>query len=1097
MYRSPLEEEMGKWGSGGIACILLALMALVAPVAHAQYTTGTIQGTVLDPKGDVVPGATVTLHDLSTNAITTYKTGSNGIYLFPALVPGPYEISVQAAGFSESTVRISAVASQVLTQNLKLVLQGQATSITVEATVTPVDISDSQVSVTNTVTTVNNLPTGHSGSGLVAYAPGVQPMYNPRGGSLVKLSGAQTGQIASNGGRAEYSNITLDFTDANDWEFGGFALGVTPPPEFIQQFNVLTTNVTAEYGTKSNGEIQMITKSGSNNWHGEADDYLRNNFFDAHPYGSRAATRINQNNYGFDMGGPILKNKLFLFGGWRQLRNKGGGGTFIASVPSAAALATVTDPGIQSIANQYFPTTGLVPTSDPNVDHYPVAFSGPGKGYEFILRGDYRFSDTNTLSLRYFHDTVNTVLPFVGSLVSFANEGSLLTALDRNANITDTWTINPTTVNQLRIGYARSYGALPPQATTLGPYFDIAGLALFGEYGGFPQGRIFNVYQVNDVLSHVMGEHELKFGFDTHIIQDSSFNAGTSPNFTRGFFIFPSESAFLNAQPSTYFQLFGPEVEPFRTKLFAFFAQDDYRIRPNLTLNFGLRWDFQGALTVANGNYSNLDTHLPGNIGMAGAGVLGSFKLGNPLVVNHPFNFQPRFGFAWNPGAGNLVVRGGYGIYYDSFDFTPLADQGRTSPPVGINGVLSDFSGGNTVDALLAGMAPFQVQNEAQIAAGGFGNATNFGNIVSTDPLMKNPYMQQWDLLLDYKLPFSLLATVGYVGSKGTHLANLLPINNYDPSLAPAPATSVADEQARIAQFQAAQNAESTGTYRIDPRFAQVNEIESGADSNYNSLQLILQKQMSYGLTFQAAYTWSKSIDDASTAYPTQDYTGDGVPQYVNDLRKSRAVSNFDIPQRIVVTSLWTLPFFNNRQGLASRLLLQGWQFGTINDWQVGVPINIFSGPVTVTPSGGGTPVTITDVNMDGATQGGEAPDNTLANCSIGGPGLTLPGRFTSRYTYSQPLLGQNGTCGRNTARQPGLLNFNWSLGKQFQLKESGPLGSGPWTLTVRMEAYNVFNDPQFYLPSVNDLLVSNSTTFGGVQALAQRYILLAGIFSW
>lgn len=1087
---------MRNWNSRKIAFVLTLLLAFGVSVARAQYTTGTIQGTVFDPNGAVVPGATVTLRNLSTNATRTYKTGPNGIYLFPALVPGPYEVSATASGFSHVTVRISAIASETLTQNLKLTLQSQSTKVTVQANVTPMDISNAQLSVINNASVVSNLPTGNSGSGLVAYAPGVQPMYNPRGhSSLVKLSGAQTGQIAANGGRAEYSNVTLDFTDANDWEFGGFALGVVPYPQFIQQFNVLTTNVTAEYGTKSNGEIQIITKSGTNDWHGEADWYLQNNFFNAHPYGSPHGSRVDDNTYGFAMGGPVQRNKFWLFGGWYQDRNIGAGSTYDASVPSLAARATVTDPGIQSIMQQYFPTTGLIATGDPNVDLYPVSFGFPGKGYQFLIRGDYRINNSNTLSMRYFHNTNNTQLPFVGSLVSFANEGSLLTALDRNANITDTWEVTPTMVNQLRLGYARSFGFLPPQMQNPGPYFLISGLLTFGEYGGFPQGRVFNIYQVNDIVSKVIGQHELKFGFDMRIIQDNSFNAGTAPNFTRGFFIFGSESDFLNAQPAEYYQLFGPAAEPFRTKLFATFIEDDYRVLPSLTLNIGLRWQYQGALTIANGNYSLLDTHLPGNIGVAGPGVLGSFKVGNPLVERHPFNMQPRFGFAWNPGAGKLVVRGGYGIYYDSFNFTPLADQGRTSPPVALNGVLTDFTGGNTVSALLAGTSPWQKQNAAQVAAGGFGTATNFGNIVTTDPTMKNPYMQQWDLFLDYKLPFSMVASAGYVGSKGTHLAALLPVNYYNQ--APAPATSLADEQNRISQFQAAQAAEGTGALRIDPRFAQVNLITSAADSHYNSMQLLLRKEMSRGLTFQASYTWSKSIDDASTSYPTQDYTGDGVPQYVTDLSKSKAVSNFDIPQRISITSLWNVPFFNHRQGPVAKWLLQGWQFGTVNDWQVGVPINIFSGPVTVTPSGGGSPVTITDVNMDGATIGGEAPDNTLANCSVGGPGLTLPGSFTSHYTYSQPLLGHDGTCGRNVARQPGLLNFNWSIAKQFPIRESGPMGSGPWMFTLRMEAYNVFNTPQFYVPSVNNLLLSNPTTFGKTTPLAQRTVQFAGIFSW
>jgi len=1075
-----------------IRCFALVALVLVLGVgiALAQYTTGTVQGTVVDPNGAVVPNAAVELRNLNTNVSRTFTTGTNGLYYFAAVPPGNYTVTVAAKGFAKNTVQVNAAASQTVTQDFKLGVAGTTQTIEVreQGASAQIDKSDPQLSTNFNSIQENDLPSLHTAAGLVSYDPGVQPMYSPRGGSLVKLSGAQTGQITSNGTRAEYSNIELDFTDANDWEFGGFALGTQPAPDFIQEFKVLTSNVSAEYGIKAGGQIEMITKSGTNNWHGEANDYIQNDAFNARNWNDKSGkpARTDINNYGFSMGGPLQKDKTWLFGGWHQNRNIGAGATYNAAVPSAAAVATVTDPGIQSIIKTYLPTPTIA-TSNPLVGIYPVNFSSPGKGYMFLLRGDHRFNQANTLSMRYFQSTANTVLPFVGSLVGLANEGSLITAEARNANITDTWEINPTTVNQLRIGYARSYGLLPPQMTNPGPYITIAGLLTFGEYGGFPQGRVFNIYQANDVISQARGKHLLKAGFDMRIIQDNSYNTGTGQFFDRGYFIFPSETAFLNAQPSAYNQLFGPSEEPFRTKLFSFFAQDDYRMTPTLTLNLGLRWEYQGALDSAGGKFSLLDQGLTGAIGSAGTGPMGAFKVGNPIVNANPHNIAPRFGFAWNPGQGKVVIRGGYGLYYNSFDFTPLADQGRTSPPVAYNATLTDFSGGNTISALLAGNSPFQQQWAAQAASGGFGTLTNFGSITTTNPNLKNPVMQEYDLLAEYRLTHSTMLSVGYVGSRGSNLAAFIPINSFNPALLPAPATSTADEQARLSQFKSAFAQEGNGSLRADNRFSQVNLVTSAATSHYNSLQIQVNKAMSHGLMFNASYTWSKSVDDASTAYPTQDYLGDGVPQNVRNIKLSQAVSNFDMPRRFLLTSIWRVPFFQGRTDVLSRIFLQNWSFETANVWQSGVPVNVFAGPR----------LGITDVNLDGNTTGGSAVDNTLANCTLGPGGLALPGAFSSKYTFSQPLLGNNGTCPRNAAREPGLLNFNWSVTKGFQLAERGPMGSGPWTLQLRAEVYNVLNNPSFYAASVNTLYVSNPTTFGALTPLPQRHMEMAIRLMW
>lgn len=1083
--------------------IFLTLFAfLICTVSTpAQYTTGAVQGTVMDQNSAVVPNASVTLLNLDTGVAHTFTTGQDGIYFFTAVPLGRYQVSTEVTGFAKYTAQLTVAASTTATQDIKLSLQGQTTTVVVTAeAVVEVDKNDAQEATTRDALEVNNLPSGDSALGLITVAPGVTPMYNPRGGgSLVKLSGAQTGSISAGGGRAEYGASELDFTDANDWEFGGIAPGTYLDPDFVGQLNILTSNIPAEYGLKSSGIIETITKSGTNRWHGEANDYIQNGAFNARDFNDQTghADFTNVNNYGFSMGGPVIKDKFWLFGGWHRNKTLGAGSTYDAPVPTAAADATATDPGVVAIIKRYLPAPTLpliLPNGQvsPEVGLFPVQFSSPGLSYDFLLRGDYQFSPANTLSVRYFQSTGTFTLPFVGALVAFANEGSGFDSQARNANITDTWTINNSTTNQARIAYARSVGALPSQDPNPGAYFFVGGLTNFGEFGGFPQGRIFNIYQGNDVLSKVIGKHTLNFGFDARFVQDNSFNAGTFGSFTRGFFAFADVPSFLAGQLGEYEQLFGPSTEPFRTRIFSTFAQDDWHIRPNLIINLGLRWEYQGAISVAGGEYSLLDPARPGNIGAAGPGVLGSFKIGNPVVNANPFNMAPRMGFAWNPRQGPLVVRGGYGVYYDTFYFTPLADEGRTSPPVAVNGVLTSFTGGNTIQALLNGTSPFQQQLQAQQATGGFGTATNFGNITTTDPNMRNPYVQEYDLFVDYSVTKSLVVSAGYVGSKGTHLGAFVPVNNYVPSKLAAigaqPATSVADETARLANFQTAFADEGSGSLREDPRFAQVNLITNEANSHYNSFQLIARQSLSHGLMFQASYTRSKSTDDASTAYPQQDYLGDGVAQNTRNIRTAYAVSNFDIPNVFQLTGIWQLPFFRNRTDWPSRILLKGWEFSAVNTYQSGVPFNVFAGSVQG----------IGDVNLDGNTDnGGVVGDNALANCSIGGTGLALPHGFASKYTYSLPLLGNNGNCGRNIAREPGLLNFNWAFTKNVELAETGPLGSGPWNLQFRTEVYNVLNNPSFYIANASSLLVASPATFGALTALPQRKLTLAIRLIW
>jgi hypothetical protein len=510
-------------------------------------------------------------------------------------------------------------------------------------------------------------------------------------------------------------------------------------------------------------------------------------------------------------------------------------------------------------------------------------------------------------------------------------------------------------------------------------------------------------------------------------------------------------------------------------------VQDDWKIKPTLTVNAGLRWEVQGALSDAGDSTSVLDPQIAGAIGAAGTGALGSFRVGGNAVESNPLNIAPRIGFAWNPGGGNLVIRGGYGIYWDSFTFSPLAAS-RSTPPLNYTFSLSgaQINGANSFQNLLNGTAPVIAQAQAQV--GGFGTLKNFGSLTTVDPHLPNPYVQQFSFGIEQRLPAQSVLTLAYVGTKGTQLTRLVAINPLVQR--PSAATSAADETARLSQFQAAAVAENgAGNARLDPRFDQVNLHEAGGSSIYHSLQMEWRKSFSHGLQFQASYTWSRSIDDASDFSPIIQANDNSFAQDATNPRAERAVSNFDIAHRVLVTGIWRLPFFHSYRGVSQKLL-DGWSFEAVNMWQTGIPATVLSG----------TRLGIADVNLDGNLIPTGA-DNTRANCASDASfGLGDPNAI---HGFSQPLLGNNGTCGRNTIRMNPLPNFDWSLFKEMTLTEGGWMGSAPLTLQLRAEAYNVFNVP-FLTAQTDNWRTVASASFGKYNAAGTtRRLQLAMRLSW
>jgi len=1073
--------------------LALAILAFMPSFALAQYTTGSVQGSVLDASGAVVKGAHIQLRNVGTNQIRDFVTGDDGLYLFSAVVPGAYEVTAESAGFAKIVAKINASSNTRLTENLHLKVASAGATVVVEAgAAAEFHTSDPQIDTTRIAEEVDGLPLqGRTVTSLVALEPGVQPMYTAGRGALVKVAGAQTGLFTANGGRPESSNIEIDLIDVNDWEYGGIAVGGEPAPDFVEEFKVITSNAAAEYGIKSGGEALFITKSGTNNWHGDAYNFLQNNAFNARDYFDTTgnATRIDRNNYGFATGGALLRDRTFLFGGWEQLKQLGGGFTTVANVPSAEAINSISNTTIKGLVSKYLPTaTGT--TSNPLIGTVNQQFSAPVHSYQFLVRGDQRISAKQDLTLRYFQATGRQVLTFP-SFNTLEGYDSDLDNQSRNANITDTYVLNASTTNQLRIGYDRSVAMLYSENGLISPRFTISGVVGFGALPYFPQGRYFNLYQANDVVSHIVGKHILKAGFDLRKVQDGSVNyTSRAGNYT-----FASINDFLSGTLAGWSQVFGPAARLFNTQLISGFAQDDWKISPNLTVNLGVRWEYQGALSAKHNNVSILDPSVTSAIGSAGTGALGAFNLASPIVHSNPANLAPRVGFAWNPNGGKLSVRGGYGFYWDSFTFRALAGA-INNPPEAYTASLTSFSGNNTLDNLLAGDATIQSQYKSLV--GSYKDTLNFGSATTANRNQRNPYSQQYNLNLEYKLADSTVIGLGYVGTKSTHLPIIVPINSVAASFTPA--SSAADQAARFSQFYSIYAGESGSTVstsnRLDGRFNQVNKYTDVAASNYNSLQAVLRHSLRYGLNLQASYTWSKSIDNSSSNNPTQDSYDNGFQQNAKSLKAERAVSNFDVPHRIVVTSVWNLPFFKERHDLASRLLLKDWSWQTVTTFQTGIPATILAGPVS--GSVNGVTKSISDVNLDGNfIPNGD--DNTRANITVGGKGFKLndSASIEAQTLYSEPLLGNNGTASRDSIRLPHIFDADWSAQKEWKFFDSGVRGSGPWALQFRTEAYNIFNN-SYLRPSGDNWRTVTSTSFGLLNSAApSRSLQLALKLVW
>ncbi|MBK9169331.1 MAG: TonB-dependent receptor [Bryobacterales bacterium] len=1069
-------------------CLALCLAALL-PFNAAAQITGDVRGTVVDQSGAAVVSATVSLRNVNTGETRTQPTNEQGLFGFALLPIGTYEVRAEAPGFRVALTQTEVRSGQISSVRFNMEV-GQVTEvITVEEAASRLDLENAQIQSGLVGQAIQELPVARNPNLFALIAPGTAPVSsnNPFLGS---------GSFNTNGGRGRGNNITVDNITATDISVTGTG-GPLGPLNFteIQEVKFITNNFSAEYGRNANSQLQYITKSGTNDLHFEAYNFLRNDKLNARPFfdrsGSAAIQRRNQ--FGYVVGGPVLlpgvyngKNKTFFLTSFEGVKLRGAGAARIAQVPTAAMLAQVTDPTSRALLDRFqLPAatasagaTGTVEQQAPNVTD----------SWQWAVKGDHNFNENNRLTARlgsFDSKDASSGLTFIGTNLARFGASSLNDPKQFNSAYTRIF--GPTVVNEFRFGYGWSNPGFPVENPDLiGPRITFANgqVSSFGVWEGLPQGRSQRTFQWTDQLSWMKGSHNIKFGADFFYYRaDSVFDAVVRPLIS-----FASWDAFAAGTPLTYQQRAGNSVRNNRVSNQFFFVQDDWKVTRRLTVNLGLRMERAGGPREVNGLISNLNFDCTDSLGAAGTGRFGCFALGQP-AFNTSNNWGPRVGFAYALN-DKTVIRGGYGIAYDFIFLNPITNQ-RFLPPFMPTAVLqgaASFTGANSFANIVAGNSEIQTQTQASVGQIS-STALNFGNMSPViDPGLRNPQVQQFSLGIQRELPGGMVVKGSYVGSKSTYLQRSQHLNlTNDARLVPA--QNLADETQRLPDYLAVQSALNGNiarfSNRIDGRFNVIQMVESSALSNFHSFQSEVTKRYSSGYMWNFSYTVGKSIDDISDSLGVLVNDSAAQQNPLNN-RDNRAASQFDLRQRVVIVHSWELPFGRNLSNGFLRQVVHGWGFSSINSFRTGFPVSFVSGArrgISSIPLLGAS--ADVRVNASGAFDitpiptGREGAYSTTTNPD----GVQTVSAYAASLGLSQPLIGNFGTLGRNTHRLNGERNFDWTFFKNFHIREG-------MRLQFRAEMYNIFNNTSFLEMNRN---VSNPN-FGQYTNVAQdaRFMQMA-----
>ena len=1135
----------------------MAALAAARPLSAQSAGTGSLTGTVTDASGGVVPNVTVAAASVDTGRSHGATTGSDGVYRLSLLPPGKYNVTFRAEHFKPvqiPAVTVNVTETEVLNQTLEV--GGETQIVTVEGAAAAVDTATSTLGTLVGSNTITALPlTNRNYTQVLDLSAGASASVNN-----ASVLGKGTQLTSVNGANPSQNNYQMDGVAINNAGNLGNAgdqsvaagIGI-PSPDAIEEFKVQTSTYDSSYGRNPGANVNVVTKSGGNKFHGDAFEFFRNTVLNANEFFIKRREFLNgaankrgvldQNQFGGVLGGPIKKDKLFFFGSYQGTRSKNGiasqgltSGVTLPNIPNeprntaqfADDLANATcgsftfGPTVQgpsaacgpshqgpenispvalAILNltgtggsgYYIPTPSADSSCAPNgFGGYSCNFSVPAlyKENQFLVNGDYLINSKHTLQTRYFYTRNPNVVTLGGYLPgepqtnlylnhnavlkltsllsnSFTNEAHI--SLQRNVGTNTDTPVDNTTPAALGMTPAFAGAQYPPGMWTL-----VDGVHLFDSFS--PAHSVTNQFQYADQIAWSRGRHTIRAGFEYERVQ-YTVTAGAA----RGFFLIGTFEDFLVGGPGNIFLNLsnkgtagnGEQLHAYRLNDLSSFIQDDWKLNSRLTLNLGLRWEFDGNLHDIYGNLTNLWPSLLASVAPPATptGSSGNYvgyvvpnnyttRFGNPTLptgvlktgsgyslASHPpySNFGPRIGFAWQPtNSAKLAVRGGFGLFYDRVWFDAFVHGFQGNSPYGVSlnyGPGNTFTLQNPFPNLSTGTF-LQRYSSLACAPDGTG-CTGTSSALNTNfigPTIHTPLVRQYNLNVQYEFAPKWVLEVGYVGSSGLNLMDIY--RNYNTAQLATPAQPIHGQTA---------NTLANVTFRVPYLGYQPGGLQ-GTDfvgsSNYNSLQATLRKQFSHGLTMQASYTWSKSLSDLSV----NSFYLNANSNNPQDLRQQYGPSGFNRPQRLSVNYQYNLPF-GQREGVVGKLA-SGWSVAGVTTVQDGTPL-------TITDGTGGSIYGI------GTSRAQLCPGNN----PLKSPGsiqsqILSGGKYLNGAAFCAPPTGGiygNGTgfgnSGVGIVLGPGQFNWDIALIKQTKLTEGQ-------SLVFRTEFYNAFNHPQFANPN-------------------------------
>jgi hypothetical protein len=1164
-------------------------------VAHAQVTGATLSGTITDPSGAAVVGATVSAKNTATGISKDVTSDSAGLYTLPNLEPSAYEIRVSATGFS-TAVQSNLALAVGQQQQLNFAMKVGETSTTVQVTeaAPQIDLTSSALSGQVEAETVRELPlNGRDWTSLAQLQPGVKPIETQMAFATSARGNRGFGaELTVSGQRSTFNNYRIDGIGVTDYANAapGNVIGVVLGVDAIEEFQVLTGSFPAEYGRATGGVINAISRSGTNNFHGSVYEFLRNSAFDANDYFTRSAgnpiPQFARNQFGASAGAPIIKDKLFIFGDYEGLRqakgipsttttfsNNARNGILAGGPPvpagntgaGSSCTAASGDPGtfvtaasntcIDSYSLALLPLFPVSTAVKSNADTATFVFAAPQHAPENFgtLRSDYKIGNNDSVFGTFLKDEAAYTQPdSFDTVLSQSTTSRTTIALEENHTFSSSF------VNAARVGFNRDnvFNSFTPTAinplageTSLGsiPGQSAPRLSVHGGitdfFGGVNAGshyhHVWNSYQYYDDAFWTKGAHTFKFGGGAERIQ---YNEHTFQE-PGGRYQFNDYNGFLGGIPKSWEGSLVNVVDnprEFRQTIFSLYAQDDWKVKSNLTVNMGVRYEPSTVLKDAQGRITNLaditatsptcgvsfTAPIPAQPGSSCGSVGPYYK--NPTLRN----FEPRVGFAWDPFKdGKTSVRGAFGLYdVDPLPGYFLLQQNQAGPFLIFKSVHGTSAFTNQTPQVYGpGLGGDQLVNNP--------NSNLAESTVEGTP--HRSYVEEWNLTLQRQLMSDLSITVGYVGTHGVHLLMRGDDGNMSGapgSVAPASTTPFGtlfpcgpdgSGATCVPGFSPTGTTLTPVNAQVNPTLGVIRYIYWNTSSNYNGLNLNVDKKFSHGFQMQVAYTFSKSLDDDS-----QTIAGDTFANGINSPwwflpHAFYGPSDFNVAHTLSINGLYTVPTPKDWNGFRKEALA-GWELGGIFTFNSGTPTTVINngdplglgnsgadqfGPLVQIPGcnpvnsnfiGGVAPVFI---NQNCYTEP-SVPTSALSSLSYGCAPFSVQSPFannaandgklvnpsdpTSAFHYdpTKPNFCSNlapTKIGRNNLVGPNFVNMDFSIHKSFPITKI----SEQFNIQFRAEMFNIFNKSNFVPPQpcsgdCNAGVFNQNGTSAGVGNLAE-----------